>query len=85
MRKAGAPTEFKAYGYTFTLVKIERHIALYKQERDGRVYGYEVHKMRREGPLCNPQAKSKFGLYAWSYEYLRNAEKKYAELLEASK
>lgn len=80
MRKAGAPTEFTAYGYTFQLMKEERHICLYKQQKNNRVYAYEVHKMRQEGALGLPQPKSKFGSSAWSYQHRENAEKKFHEL-----
>lgn len=73
-----APKEFKKYGYTFVLVSQELRIALYRQEKDGEVFGYEVHVLDRHSPYTQP--KSKFGLNAWSFTSEAEAKEKFEEL-----
>lgn len=80
MRRHGAPIIFTGYGYTFKLLKISRNIALYEQSKNGRVFAYEVHILKRQGTLSSPRSKSDGGYYLWSYEHRENAEKKFEEL-----
>lgn len=73
-----APKEFRAYGYKFILLRQEKRIALYRQQRGIKVYGYEVHVLDARKPYTQP--KSKFGIYAWSFPDLKSATDKFDEL-----
>lgn len=72
------PKEFKQYGYTFVLYKQSGRIALYTQEKEKKVFGYEVHVLSPRPPYTQP--KSKFGRYAWSFTSLKDAERKFNDL-----
>ena len=90
------PDSFKANGYFYELMKRSGCVALFSQRnRSGVLQGYEVHVVQiRPDRTSNfagrsvfwtckevPASNTQFGKYAWSFQHLENAQKKYLEII----
>ena len=85
---------FKKYDYDFNLIKRVGNIAIYTQSKKGKIYAYEVHKIRiqkeHEIMINNQKALFKemellasaeyFGIYGWSFTNIQAALDKMGEL-----
>jgi hypothetical protein len=87
------PLAFEKNGYYYELIREYGNIVIFKQLKAGKVYGYEVLKLRlvfhtgrdKKGYWVKDENRKKwrfpsneeFGLYRWSFQELKNAETKF--------
>lgn len=85
------PETFKKYKFVYELLDLQGSIALYEQSYKGVVVGFEIHKLRlwanRIGKFSHLNrtirmpSNEDFGKWAWSFNTLDYARKKFNELL----
>lgn len=84
---------FRKNGFDFRLLKKDGGIAIFELSKKKVVYGYEVHKLRifaypphLTGDFmgCSHYerlaSREDFGRYAWSFNSLKKAKEKFAEV-----
>lgn len=77
--------ELKKSGYDYKQVKCEPNIAyIYHQTFEGKHIAYEVfkHKINSLYNCVSFPSNEVFGLWAWTYKTLEQAEKKFTEIVE---
>lgn len=81
---------FKKSVFNYTLIKRSENTVIYKQEHEGRIIAYEVHKIRFAKPfvLAGNELNAReylasdgeFGRYGWTFKSKNKALFKFAEL-----
>lgn len=89
-----APLSFRKNGFDYQLVQQNDKVAIYSQNKFGRTFGWEVHKVRflaeriaKFGNLVKVltykyrvPSNEDFGTYAWSFATLEKAQAKAMEV-----
>jgi len=83
------PSQFTKNGINHLFVLRMGDVALYRQEKSRKVFGFEIHKIRHipeRASKFKPQAHERlgsnedFGTWAWSFKHYKNAIHKFKEV-----
>jgi hypothetical protein len=93
MKTKDIKKELRKNSFILKLLKLQNNYALYSLEKNNKIYGFEIHKLRKikvhDSALeihsgfdyywRNP-SNNEFGVFGWSFENYKNAIKFFEEV-----